>query len=83
MVSLSGTQKLFQDGGFTVDEIIGYYEDWVKEKFWVLISGFNKMENRYEYSVFRSPKRGDEKYARKVMYKFQGLKACLPNKGFF
>jgi len=83
MVSLSGTQKLFQDGGFTVDEVIGYYQDWVKEKFWVLISGFNKMEGRYEYRVFRSPKRGDQKYSRKVMFKFQGFKASVPNEGFF
>jgi len=83
MISLSGTQKLFQDGGFTVDEVIGYYEDWVKEKFWILISGFNEMEGRYEYRVFRSPKRGDAKYSRKVMFKFQGFKASVPKEGFF
>lgn len=77
------TQKEFEDGGLTVEEIISYYEDWVKQKFWVLISGFNKMEGIEEYAVFRSPKRGDEKYARKVMFKFQGFKASVPNESFF
>lgn len=66
MVSLQKTQEQFMDGGFTVGEIISYYEDWVKQQFWVLISGFNQMESRYDYAVFRSAKRGDKKYSRKV-----------------
>lgn len=82
MVSLQNTQELLS-GGFTVGEIIGYYETWVKQKFWVMITGFNQLESRNEYAVFRSAKRGDKKYSRKVMFKFQGFKASVPNDNFF
>lgn len=83
MPSLRSAQREVANSGFSVGEVIGYYEDWVKEKFWVLISGFNEMESRYEYRVFRSAKRGDEKYSRKGMFKFQGFRASVPNEGFF
>lgn len=83
MVTLKCAIGEISESGFSVQDVIYYYEKWVHEKFWVLISGFNELENRYEYAVFRSPKRGDEKYARKVMFKFSKLGSMVKNEGFF
>lgn len=69
--------------GFRVDTVMQYYLEWVAVPFYVLIVGWNPFKGNYDYAVFQSAKRGDEKYSCKVMRRFGELKQRLEDKTFF
>ncbi len=83
MVSLEGAREEVFDSGFSLADVVYYYNQWVDVPLWVLVSGFNEFTGEYEYGVFRSPKRGDKKYSRKVMFRFFGLLDRLKHDDFF
>jgi hypothetical protein len=65
--------------GFSTDLVVKHYKEWVTVPFYIVVSGYNEHTNEYEYACFRSPKRGDERYARKLLSRFEGLSKTIPN----
>jgi hypothetical protein len=69
--------------GFSVDLVVQHYTEWVILPFYVVVSGYNGYTQENEYACFRSPKRGDERYARRLLGRFEGLSKTVPNVTFF
>jgi hypothetical protein len=53
--------------GFSVERIEEHYREWVVVPFFVVVSAYNECTHEYEYACFRSPERGDNKHAEKVL----------------
>lgn len=66
-----------------MDLVVQHYREWVVVSFYVVVSGYNGFAKEQEYACFRSPKRGNEKYARRVLGRFDRLKETVPNVKFF
>jgi hypothetical protein len=69
--------------GFDIDRTVSTYLEWLKVAFRVVLVGWNEEKAEFEYSHFRSPKRGDWRYARRVSRRFDRIKAVIPNVEFF
>lgn len=82
-VSLNGSRSRLQSSYFNVGEVINDYLTWLGQIFYVLVYRFNYNEGEYEYAAFRSPKRGDALYARRVMKKFNDLIFKLDSELFY
>ena len=82
-ISLKGSRKRLQGSYFNVGEVINDYLTWLEQIFYVLVYRFNYNEGEYEYGAFRSPKRGDALYARRVMKKFNDLTFKLDSDLFY
>jgi len=83
LVSLAKCRSAVACYGFKVDTVVQHYLEWVVVPFYVLIVGWNPFKGDYDYAVFQSAKRGDEKYSCKVMRRFGELKQRLEDKTFF
>ena len=68
---------------FNVDAVISDYLEWVKSVFYVIVYRFNFNTGEPEYGCFRSPKRGDDLYAERVMLKFKWLRQLLDRHVFY
>jgi len=82
-MSLSGCVSAVSCYGFSVDLVVQHYKEWVVVPFYVVVSGYNEYSKEQEYACFRSPKRGDEKYARRVLGRFDRLRETVPKVKFF
>lgn len=82
-VSLKGARRRLQGSYFNISEVIDDYRIWLEQIFYVLVYRFNYNEGKYEYGAFRSPKRGDKLYARRVLRKFDSLRNELDATAFF
>lgn len=69
--------------GFSVELVEDHYRAWVKIPFYVVIDKFNEEKVDYEYRVFRSAKRGDEKYADRQLSRFRRLRKIVPLESYF
>lgn len=76
-ISLKGSRHRLQGSYFNVGEVINDYLTWLEQIFYVLVYRFNYNEGEYEYGAFRSPKRGDESYSKRVVDKFVSLRDAL------
>jgi len=73
MVSLRSCVKDLVDWGFSPEYLVEKYLQWVSVAFYVFLQRVNNIKHEREYAVFRSRKRGDEKYARHVKRRFCSL----------
>lgn len=69
--------------GFDLVRIIEEYKVWVVVPFYVAVSGYNEYTKEYDYAAFRSPKRGDRKYSRRTLGRFQNLESLIADVKFF
>jgi len=83
MVSLAECRSAVACYGFSVETLVDYYLQWVVEPFYVIVSGWNGFKKDFQYASFASVKRGDERYARRVMHKFRNLSDEMKDKVFF
>lgn len=82
-ISLKGSRKRLHGSYFNASEVINDYLTWLEQIFYVLVYRFNYNEGKYEYGAFRSPKRGDDLYAKRVLSRFTCLRKSLEDKWFF
>lgn len=82
-MSLHSCRWTIEALGFDLETIVEHYKSWVVVPFYVVVSGLNEYEDKYEYACFRSPKRGDKKYSQKVLRRFNDLRKQLPKESFF
>lgn len=82
-ISLKGSRKRLHDSYFNTSEVINDYLTWLEQIFYVLVYRFNYNEGKYEYGAFRSPKRGDDLYAERVMSRFTLLGKHLEARWFY
>jgi hypothetical protein len=69
--------------GFDLDTVILHYQAWKALPFIVVVSGWNESTSDYDYAWFRSPKRGDWRYARRVERRFDLFSESIPEVKFF
>lgn len=83
MGSLRSRTQTMIEAGFGAEYAVEEYQNWVSLAFYVFLERFNNISEEYEYSVFRSRKRGDEKYARMVKRRFYALGEIVGDQEFF
>jgi len=81
--SVRSVRAEFEYGYLDVNDVVGYYGNWLSWIFYVICYRFNYSKHDYEYSAFRGLKRGDSRYSVLTCRKFQRLSRFGRNLVYF
>lgn len=83
MVSLKAFLRDYLQWNYSVSEIVEHYEEWVSEDMYMILSRWNKIENRNEVFAVKCAKRGNDVYRFRVYHRFKDLCSMADDLVFF